>query len=245
MVVVEGFPGKIVNRICMVLIKRGVSHMMLPRMIACHEGLIFVAAVGVDTLANYLPNNDNLKNFADSFFGLSTALVSLTLDELYEIGGFAIALQPGQVLEVPGGCLCAETSLSHKAIYLQWVNCRPHPNSLNWQHHLQKTCELVAKDLHSFESGTSPKPGQREMLTKLDLQLKIAPKLLAWMIERLSVSETSAWGLYLEALSHEDMIDMDAILDYYVGDSKFAKFLTSLVVQLNFEQTHPSSNFRY
>ena len=76
---------------------------MLSKMIANYEGLHFVAAVGVCQLAEGISKHPTLSDKATSFLGLADAMVNLTADELWSMGGFAITLQSGQVLEIPAG----------------------------------------------------------------------------------------------------------------------------------------------
>ena len=75
----------------------------MSKMIGNYVGLHFVAAVGVCELVEGISKHPTLSGQAKTFLGLADALVSLTIDELWSMGGFAITLQPGQVLEIPAG----------------------------------------------------------------------------------------------------------------------------------------------
>ena len=72
--------------------------MMMPKFIAAYDGLHFVAGVGLKQLQNYVRDDEDLKTYSESFLGLSRAFVSLSASDLFKLGGFAVVLQPKQVI---------------------------------------------------------------------------------------------------------------------------------------------------
>lgn len=76
---------------------------MMSRFMANYEGVHFVAGVGLCELARGIQEHPTLKDKAATFLGLCEAMVLLTKEELWGMGGFAVTLQPKQVLEIPAG----------------------------------------------------------------------------------------------------------------------------------------------
>ena len=83
--------------------KSGVSHLMMSKFIANYDGLHFVAAVGMRQLAEYARKTPALSEKSQSFLGLSEIVVMMSKEDIWNIGGFTVTLQPGQVLEIPAG----------------------------------------------------------------------------------------------------------------------------------------------
>ena len=129
--------------------------MMLPRVIANYEGLGFVAAVDLCVLADAMSKSEdaNRKASASSFVGLCKSLVGLTKEELWDMKGFVVILQPGQVLEIPAGwvpCQCqCQCILSY-----QLIMCVSHVISYLKQNCLRLSQTQTRNTLHNPDTGT-------------------------------------------------------------------------------------------
>ena len=160
--------------------------MMMPKFIAAYDGLHFVAGVGVKQLQDYLRGDEGLKKYSESFLGLSRAFVSLTSSDLFKLGGFAVVLQPKQVIEVPPGFLLAQTGLSTTSIIVHWVSARPDKEALSWSQQIEVASNLVQNDLGEGEAATGTvSDSESSFLKKMKFQLSVAPILLQWICGRL------------------------------------------------------------
>ena len=188
--------------------------MMMPKFIAAYDGLHFVAGVGVKQLQDYLRGDEGLKKYSESFLGLSRAFVSLTSSDLFKLGGFAVVLQPKQVIEVPPGFLLAQTGLSTTSIIVHWVSARPDKEALSWSQQIEVAYTLVQNDLGEGEAATGTvSDSESSFLKKMKFQLSVAPILL----EKVSQSRLAAQQ---DAIRQSGIDSLDPLRDKYLKDQK-------------------------
>ena len=200
--------------------------MMLPKFFAVVEGVHFVVGANFLALKEAVSKHEVLHDLASSFMGLGKALVSLPLDDLWALGGFAIAVQPKQVLEVPGGYLLAETPLSAKALVISWTSFRP--VELPWADEIKEAAAGVEADL-KLESPLAkempdPKTSNKEFLLKMKAQLEIAPKVVEWAKEILPSLPQTDFGQQIELANLMNMAEqIHELYAKYNGEARFRK----------------------
>eukprot|EP00435_Cladocopium_sp_Y103_P017911 s3226_g4.t1 len=186
----------------------GVSPLMMSRFLANYEGVHFVSGVGLCELAQGIQDHPTLKDKATTFLDLCEAMVMLTKEELWGMGGFAVTLQPRQVLEIPAGFVVAQTSLSATSIFLHWTAQRRDANFRKWGHQVEKAMELLNADLARMDNPDTKRA--KNFLDSTISQLKVSPHILKWA-EGMHSSHTEGWekkiglppgaGLGLESLN--------------------------------------------
>lgn len=207
--------------------------MMMPKFISCYQGICFVAGAPILPLQAAVRQDEKLQDLAGSFLGLNKALVSLSLPQLWEVGGFAVALQPKQVLEIPAGYLIAETNLSDKSVSISWNSFRAEASHLDWEAHIAAAQDLVEADLALASDDSKPRPADlpdlasessRSYLNKVKIQLLIAHKIRQWGVACLEHVPKSCFGVQWSFAESEQMdITIREMYGKFNNDEKFAK----------------------
>ena len=199
--------------------------MGLSKFIANYDGIHFVAGVNLIHLQESVMNMKHLKHHADSFLGLSRAFVSLTSEELFSMGGFAVALQPKQVLEIPAGYLIAQTALSAGNIIVHWVGARADKNQLGYGHILDFASVVVQNDLDSASLSELDKA----FLKRLSDQISVGKVLLPWAVERLKHERKGRLFRQKELAQHDGVQSLDKLREMFNEDSAFHAAAANLV----------------
>ena len=204
---------------------------MMPAFYMCQEGVRFVAGACLVELQSYARETEGLSEFAESFLGLSRVLISLSPQDLFHIGGFAVALQPGQILEVPGGFVVAETGLTEKMVGIQWSSFRP--SFTDWGKKIELCLEVLEADYRNLLVAAKPEAsekGAEELhLNRIWQQCIIGQHVLKWAQNRLEHACHSDWSKQKGLAQDLDVQSLDSSYNYFLLKKAFQKAVGDLL----------------
>ena len=209
----------------------GPSHLMMPRFICSVEGCHFVIGASAASLDKAVRASTVLRNMADSFLGLTRALISLTKEEIFNIGGFVVVLKPGQVLQVPGGYIVAQTGFSPESSITHWISSRGTAGDLNFGDHIDLVLRLLENDMKALKDAPADKErfGYVQNLYK---QLSAAPLFLKWAQDRLRYFDKSEIGGHVMLKKANKVDNLEHFVDYLQNMTGFADLAHDSVVCL-------------
>ena len=162
--------------------------MMLPKMICCRQGVRFVAGVAADRLLEHVraadtnvEENGDEDSWQNSLLQLFVKMTRLSPKELFQLHGFFVLLKPNQVLEVPGGYILAETSMTNVCVTSSWNCLRAEDANAAWVTGLVGSLQDLAQADLATESLLGAQSQNLTFLKQASTMMQGSPALFEWL----------------------------------------------------------------